>query len=333
MRTADFTYDLPTGAIAQEPAEPRDSARLLDGRSMVDHRFSDLPELLEPGDLVVVNRTRVRRARLVGEKEPNGGRVEVLLLTSLGEGRWQALVRPSRRLRKGVSLRFGPTKATIIAGPDDGRAVLEFAGDVEAAVAAFGELPLPPYFSGRLPDSERYQTVYAERVGSAAAPTAGLHFTDEVIAGLRTRGVGWAAIDLEIGLDTFRPIATDRVEDHVIHTERFRVPAETADAVNMTKASGGRVVAIGTTVVRSLESAATAGRVAEADGSTGLFILPGHRFSVVDLLITNFHVPGSSLVVLIAAFMGPGWREVYTTALARGYRFLSFGDAMLARAQ
>ena len=330
MYTADFSYDLPEGAIAQAAMEPRDQARLLDADTMDDHHFSGLPRLLDPGDLVVVNRTKVRRARLLGIKE-TGGRVEALLLHPLGDGRWEALVRPARRLRPGTVMQFGSIGARIVEGPEKGRAVLAVdVNDPEDAIAAEGVVPLPPYFKGHLDDDERYQTVYAERVGSAAAPTAGLHFTPAVLAALEERGVARTGVDLEIGLDTFRPIGADTLEGHVMHTERYRVGEDVAAAVAATRATGGRVVAIGTTVVRALESeAGSDGSICPGDGATDLFITPGYRFRVVDRLVTNFHVPGSTLVVMIAAFMGERWREAYGAALERGYRFLSFGDAMI----
>jgi S-adenosylmethionine:tRNA ribosyltransferase-isomerase len=330
-RTSDYVYDLPDAAIAQAAVEPRDAARLLDADSLEDHTFRDLPSLLDPGDLVVVNRTRVRRARLVGTKD-TGGKVEALLLVSLGEGRWEALVRPARRIRSGTRLRLGTVEAEVIGDPTGGRVVLALeSADPEAAIAASGEIPLPPYFRGRLDDDERYQTVYADRTGSAAAPTAGLHFTPAVLAALERRGVRRAAVDLEIGLDTFRPIGTETLSGHVMHSERFRVDEAAAAEIAAVRKGGGRVVAIGTTVVRALESAALAGgEPVPAEGTTDLFITPGFRFRVVDRLVTNFHLPGSTLLVLLAAFMGDRWREAYATALERGYRFLSFGDAMIA---
>jgi len=330
--TSDFSYDLPAEAIAQSAVEPRDSARLLDADTLTDHRFSDLPDLVGPGDLVVVNRTRVRRARLLGHKE-TGGKVEVLLLSPLGDGRWEALVRPARRLRPGTRLRFDAIDAEVVEGPTDGKAVLQVeAADVEAAIDASGIMPLPPYFKGVLEDDDRYQTVFADRVGSAAAPTAGLHFTQGVLDGLAARGVQRAFVDLEIGLDTFRPISSEMIEDHSMHTERYRVGEDTAAAVASTRRNGGEVVAIGTTVVRALESAALAsGEVEPSEGATDLFITPGRPFRAVDRLVTNYHVPGSTLVVLVAAFMGDRWRDAYEAALRRGYRFLSFGDAMIVR--
>jgi S-adenosylmethionine:tRNA ribosyltransferase-isomerase len=333
MRTADFTYELPGAAIAQEPIEPRDAARLLVVAGMEDRRFADLPSLLDPSDVVVVNRTRVRRARLVGVKEPGGGRVEALLLRAVGGDHWEALVRPARRLRPGVSLRFGAIAGTVVDGPRDGRVTLRLdtgGRSLDEALADEGAVPLPPYFTGELVDEERYQTVFADRVGSAAAPTAGLHFTPAVLAGLAARDIPVVTVDLEIGLDTFRPITTEVIEDHRIHTEQYRVDGRAAEVIEARRRSGGRVVAVGTTVVRALESAAgDGGRLCVSAGATDLYITPGYRFTCVDVLVTNFHVPGSTLLVLVEAFMGPGWRDVYATALDRGYRFLSFGDAML----
>lgn len=334
VRTSNFVYDLPEAAIAQVPAEPRDAARLLVAEGLGDRHFADLPDLLAAGDLVVVNRTRVRRARLLGHKEGSGGRVEALLLRPTPAG-WEALVRPARRIRPGSRLRFGGIRATVVAGPDRGQALLEVdAGELslEEALDRWGEVPLPPYFTGRLADPERYQTVYASRPGSAAAPTAGLHFTPEVLRRLGERGIEVASVDLGIGVDTFRPIAAAHLEEHHMHREDYLVDEQAAAAVAAARRRRGRVVAVGTTVVRALESATDAGgAVHPGPGSTDLFITPGYSFRVVDLLVTNFHVPGSTLVVLIAAFMGEGWREVYRVALERGYRFLSFGDAMLAR--
>jgi S-adenosylmethionine:tRNA ribosyltransferase-isomerase len=334
VQTADFFYDLPEGAIAQSALEPRDAARLLDTRGLADRRFRDLPGLLLPGDLVVVNRTRVRRARLVGRRQGTGGRVEALLLRPRADGCWEALVRPARRLRAGEVLHFGDLAATLVEEPHAGEALLEIdtgGRPLEEALQHCGEVPLPPYFKGRLDDPERYQTVYAAGAGSAAAPTAGLHFTLSVLEALAARGIEVAAVELDIGVDTFRPIAAERLEDHRMHRESYNVPLETVAALTAARERAGRVVAVGTTVVRTLESAVAAdGTVRAGAGETALFITPGFRFRVVDLLVTNFHVPGSTLVVLLAAFMGEGWRRAYREALERGYRFLSFGDAMLA---
>jgi S-adenosylmethionine:tRNA ribosyltransferase-isomerase len=332
MLTSDFHYDLPEAAIAQEAVEPRDAARLLDTRTMEDRRFSDLPGLLRPGDLLVVNRSRVTAARLVGRKSESGGRVELLLLTPIGDGSWEALVRPARRLRSGTRIDLGDAVVTLDGDPVDGLAVVTpEAGSLEEAAARMGEMPLPPYFRGSLSDDERYQTVYADSPGSAAAPTAGLHFTRHLLERVRDAGIETTAVDLRVGLDTFRPIGVETVGDHVMHSEVVDVPAETVDAIDRARSRGGRVVAVGTTAVRALESAvAPDGALEPYSGTTSLFIVPGHRFRVIDLLVTNFHVPSSTLIVLVAAFMGEAWRAVYEEALRRGYRFLSFGDAMLA---
>jgi S-adenosylmethionine:tRNA ribosyltransferase-isomerase len=330
MLTSAFQYELPDSAIAQSAIEPRHAARLLDTRTASDHRVRDLPDLLTPGDLVVVNSTRVRRARLAATKD-TGGAVEVLLLRQHDAGSWQALVRPGRRVRKGTRLTAGPVVLEVERALTDGVVVLAVvSGSVEQAVASVGAMPLPPYFHGQLADPERYQTVYARREASTAAPTAGLHFTSELLAALAARDIAVAAVDLEIGLDTFRPIAAARIGDHVMHRERVIVGDDAVAAIAEARARHGRVVAVGTTVVRSLESAASGGALRSFDGYTDLFITPGYSFRVVDLLVTNFHMPGSTLIVLVAAFMGADWREAYREALARGYRFLSFGDAMLA---
>lgn len=323
-----FRYDLPGDAIAQSPAEPRDAARLLDARTMTDHTVRELPQLLESGDVVVVNNTRVRAARLSATKE-TGGAVEILLLSKSDSG-WECLLRPARRIRAGMSLRVGDATATVVSEPDAGKATLRFdpSVDVEALARRDGSVPLPPYITGSIAP-ERYQTVYADRVGSAAAPTAGLHLTGNVLSALEARGIEVATVDLEVGLGTFRPITASRLVDHQMHAERYEIPARTADLVR----SGRRVVAIGTTVVRALESAGRSGSMTPGAASTDLFITPGFEFRVVDLLMTNFHVPGSSLVVMIAAFMGSRWRDVYDHALARSFRFLSFGDAMLCERQ
>lgn len=322
MDVADLDYDLPAAAIAQLPVEPRDAARLLVDRGPGDppeHRtVRDLPELVQPGDLVVVNDTRVRRARLL-LRRPTGGAVEVLLLDQE-----QALVKPSRKVAAGTEL-VGDGGLVVRVGADLGggrRAVEVLAGDPEAV----GHVPLPPYIHAEPEDPERYQTVFARRAASSAAPTAGLHLTERVLAALADRGVGLARVELVVGLDTFRPITADKVEDHPMHTEAYDVPEATLAAVEATRAAGGSVVAVGTTVVRSLESAVASGRLS---GRTDLFIRPGFRFAAVDRLLTNFHVPRTTLLSLVAAFVGDRWRDLYEAALADGYRFLSFGDAML----
>lgn len=332
MKVSDFEYELPQEAIAQAAIEPRHSARLLDTRDMSDHRFIELPDLLEPGDLLVVNETKVRAARLVGTREGTGGRIEVLLLDRQPDGSWQALARPARRLRPGVVLQFEGLTGMVESLPTEGMVSIRLqAREEEAAVEEVGHLPLPPYFKGKLADPSRYQTMFANKPGSAAAPTAGLHFTHEVVEALDERGIGLSSVDLHVSIDTFRPISTPEVEDHRMHSEWCAVPAATAESVSQTRKSGGKVVAVGTTVVRTLESFADGdGGVGSGEMSTDLFITPGFEFGVVDALVTNFHMPGSSLLVLLAAFMGEEWRSVYRTALDRGYRFLSFGDAMYA---
>jgi len=333
MRVSDFTYPLPESAIAQEPIEPRHDSRLLDTRDLSDHRFLDLPSLLQPDDLVVVNETRVRAARLLGKRRDSGGVVELLILTVRPDGLWEALARPSRRLRPGIEIEFEGLTALIVERPEEGAVVVDLhAPDVEAAMAAAGEIPLPPYFKGKLADPDRYQTMFARLLGSAAAPTAGLHFTDEVVAGLERRGIGISTVDLHVGIDTFRPMTVEMVEDHRMHAEWCSVPAATVDAISATRERGSAVVAIGTTVVRALESSVGPdGVLRPGTRETDLFLRPGFPFRVVDTLVTNFHVPGSTLMVLVAAFMGERWRDAYRHALDGGYRFLSFGDAMLAR--
>ncbi|MET0565135.1 MAG: tRNA preQ1(34) S-adenosylmethionine ribosyltransferase-isomerase QueA [Acidimicrobiia bacterium] len=332
MRVESFKYPLPESAVAQEAIEPRHHSRLLDTRDMSDHRFLDLPSLLRPGDLVVVNETRVRAARLSGHRRDTGGSVELLVLEARRDGLWTALARPSRRLRPGLEIEMEGIEASIVEGPEDGLVVVDLrAADVEEAIAAAGKIPLPPYFHGTLDDPDRYQTMFARSTGSAAAPTAGLHFTPEVAAGLRGRKIEIASVDLHVGIDTFRSITADEVEQHVMHSEWCSIPATTAAAISRTRAAGGRIVAVGTTVVRTLETFATEDRtVIAGNGETDLFLRPGDAFRVVDALVTNFHLSGSTLVVLVAAFMGERWRQAYQLALDRGYRFLSFGDAMYA---
>jgi S-adenosylmethionine:tRNA ribosyltransferase-isomerase len=332
MRVEEFIYPLPETSIAQEAVEPRHDSRLLDTRDMSDHHFLDLPSLLRPGDLVVVNETRVRAARLIGKRRDTGGTVELLVLTGRPDGLWEVLARPSRRLRPGIVIDVKGLSVTVIEGPAQGMVVVDLeAPDVEAAIAAAGEVPLPPYFKGDLADSSRYQTIFARTTGSAAAPTAGLHFTPDVVGGLEMAGIAMTQVDLHVGIDTFRPITSSEIEEHKMHSEWCAISEEAAAAIQRTRRAGGRVVAIGTTVVRALESFGNDdGTVRAMEGRTDLFLKPGDRFKVVDALVTNFHVPGSTLVVLVAAFMGEHWREAYLVALERGYRFLSFGDAMYA---
>ena len=329
MRPADFAYDLPAASIAQVPLVDRPSARLLvdlgDGIRHLTVR--DLPELVRPGDVIVLNDTKVLPARLRLAKE-SGGAVEVLLLERVGgpgtcETR-EALVRPGRRVAPGTVLRPGPDLVATVGGDlGEGRRLvqLDAAEGVSAALDRHGEMPLPPYLTTVLDDPDRYQTVYADRPASAAAPTAGLHFTDDLLDACREAGAGIERLELVVGLDTFRPIVVDDLDDHRMHSEAYEVPTATLDACR----AADRVLAVGTTTVRALESAARGG----AAGRTDLFIRRPFDFEVVDLLLTNFHLPGSTLLVMLEAFVGHGWRDLYATALAEGYRFLSFGDAML----
>ncbi len=333
MRTDELDYDLPPAAIAQVPVQPRDRARLLVdrgvGKPLQHRRVADLPGLLREGDLLVVNDTRVLPAR-VPILRPSGGAGEVLLLEERADGWWEVLCRPARKLREGdvVDAVAGGLRFRVGVDVGDGRKLVLPVTDIplQEALERAGQMPLPPYIEQRLDDAERYQTVFSRRPASAAAPTAGLHLTDSVLDALDGRGIGVEPVELVVGLDTFRPLSSDLVEDHVIHTERYAVPDGTWDAVHRTRAAGGRVVAVGTTSVRALESRAARG---ESGGRTDLFITPGFEFRVVDLLLTNFHMPRTSLLALVQAFVGPRWRDLYAVALADGYRFLSFGDAML----
>ena len=297
---------------------------------MSDHRFIELPDLLDSGDLIVVNETKVRAARLIGKRAGTGGRVELLLLDRAADGRWKALARPARRLRPGVEIAFGRLTATVVGSAEDGVVTVRLdAEDEEEAIRRAGMVPLPPYFEGRLDDVARYQTIYANTPGSAAAPTAGLHFTHEVMERLDERGIEVARVDLHVSLDTFRPMSVERIEDHRMHSEWCSIPESTKQAIDEARERVGKVVAVGTTVVRTLESFADGrGGVEAGSQETSLFLRPGHQFQVVDGLVTNFHMPQSTLLVLLAAFMGRRWREAYAAALERGYRFLSFGDAM-----
>ncbi len=332
MFTADdFDYNLPASSIAQAAIEPRDASRLLDAGTLTDVPFSELPRLLRAGDALVVNRTRVRHARLRAARVDTGGAVEVLLVRRLDPSRWEAMLRPSRRLRSGVVLGVGPLTISLATDPRDGVATVridpvEHADDV---IEAIGEMPLPPYFNGSLDDDERYQTMFATALGSAAAPTAALHFTPSLVERLEQAGVMIVPVELEVGLDTFRPMSDGPIEHHQMHTEHAEVVPAAADALNQVREAGGRWVAVGTTVVRTLESATGPdGVVEEFSGQTDLFIRPGHRFNAVDALITNFHAPRTTLLVMIAAMIGDRWRTVYAHALSHDFRFLSFGDAM-----
>lgn len=342
VRTDDFDYDLPTGLIAQRPAEPRDSCRLLvldRASGQIDHRvFSDIVDYLRPGDLLVVNETRVLPARLKGVKDETGGAVEVLLLRERYENSWECLVKPGRRLKPGARMVFGDGAMTgLVVDVLDagGGRLVQFTlreGRFLDIVHRIGEMPLPPYITEPVTDPEEYQTVYSKQERSAAAPTAGLHFTPELLERVREQGVRIEAVELDVGLDTFRPVSEDDPAQHAMHLEHFRVPVRTAEAIAETRGRGGRVIAVGTTSVRALESAWSdeLQAVEAVEGATGLFILPGYRFRSVDAMITNFHVPRSTLMMMVSAFAG---RETimraYREAIELRYRFLSFGDAML----
>jgi S-adenosylmethionine:tRNA ribosyltransferase-isomerase len=330
VRLTDLDYDLPAHAIAQTPIEPRDAARLLvdhgPGRSFGHAHVRDLPSLLEPGDLVVVNDSKVIPARIRVQRA-SGGAAEILLLEPVGDDRatWEALVRPARRLRRGEVLSAADGTPVVEIGgrteAGDTFVVTLLGDDPLAVLARHGEMPLPPYITAPLADPERYQTVYAVEPGSAAAPTAGLHLTPAVLDRLRQRGIDVARVELVVGLDTFQPISDADPTQHRIHSERYAVDP----AVLAACAAARRVVAVGTTSARALESAARGGPA----GRTRLFIHRPFEWQLVDVLLTNFHLPRTSLLLMIDAFIGARWRELYTTALATGYRFLSFGDAML----
>lgn len=336
MRTDEFVFDLPPELIAQEPAEPRDSARLMVLRfksQTVEHRSArDLPELLRPGDLLVVNNTRVMAARLFGQRPDTGGKVEALLVRPFTDTTWEVLFKPARQARPGRRVVFetheGPLAATVL-GRDDGPVVLEFERAFDPATV--GEMPLPPYIKGFHGDPERYQTVYSRDAASAAAPTAGLHFTPGLLEQLRAGGIDRAEVTLEVGPGTFRPVSVDDPHDHILHSEHVTVPADAATAVTRARNEQRRIVAVGTTVVRTLEHVSRErGPVEAYDGWTGLRILPGDRFQVVDALLTNFHLPKSTLLMLVCAFAGQAFvMEAYREAVRERYRFFSFGDAML----
>jgi S-adenosylmethionine:tRNA ribosyltransferase-isomerase len=329
MRLADFDYDLPEDLIAQAPVEPRDAARLLvldrSAKALAHHHVSDLPELLRAGDLLVANRSRVLPARVRGRLR-GGGNAEFLLLKRLAAGHWETLARPARRLRLGdVVVVNDELNIVVTATHPEGIRHIEVPSD--AALLAHGSVPLPPYIKNWLGDPERYQTIFGDTEGSAAAPTAGLHFTSALLQHLKERDVGFTSLVLHVGLDTFRPITREDPKTHRMHSEWYAVAADVQRQIERTRAGGGRIVAVGTTSVRALETWAATG---EPEGWTDLFILPGHRFAVVDALLTNFHLPRSTLLMLISAFAGrERVLDAYLEAIRQRYRFYSFGDAML----
>lgn len=338
MKTSDFYYDLPQELIAQTPLERRDGSRLMvlnrETGEIQHQHFYDLPEYLHPGDTLVLNDSRVLPARLYGHRVPTGGAVELLLLKDVGDGKWECLARPGRKLKPGAEVSFGDGEltATIAEDLQEGKKIVQFRYECIflEILERLGKMPLPPYIKEELQNGERYQTVYSRVTGSAAAPTAGLHFTKELLQKIRDMGVDIAYVTLHVGLGTFRPVSAEEVTDHHMHSEFCMISKETAELLNETHRRGGRIVCVGTTSCRTLESFAQKdGTFEERSGWTDIFIYPGYRFKAMDALVTNFHLPESTLVMLVSAFAG---REhilnAYNTAVKERYRFFSFGDAM-----
>ena len=338
MKTSDFYYDLPPELIAQTPLERRDGSRLmtLDRASgaVGHHHFYNLPEFLRPGDCLILNDSRVLPARLLGRRLPGGGACELLLLIDRGERTWECLVRPGRKMKPGAKLSFGDGQLTaeVVAEVEGGNRLVRFdyEGIFLEVLERLGKMPLPPYIKTELQDGERYQTVYSKVTGSAAAPTAGLHFTPELLERVRAMGVEIGYVTLHVGLGTFRPVKEDEITDHAMHSEFCTIPQETADLINRTKAAGGRCICVGTTSCRTLESwAKEDGHMEAKAGWTSIYIYPGYRFKVMDALVTNFHLPESTLIMLVSAFAGRKHvLAAYQEAVREQYRFFSFGDAM-----
>lgn len=339
MKLSDFYYDLPKELIAQHPAEPRDHARLMlyDRKSgAVQHKyFYDLVDELHKGDVLVFNDSRVIPARLYGKRVPTGGKVEVLLLTPIGEDTWEVLVKPGKKALPGTTIEFPEGLTAEVQDRTDfgGRVVkFQYDGVFDDIIDKIGEMPLPPYIHEKMEDPNEYQTVYARERGSAAAPTAGLHFTEELLQKIRDKGVQEVFVTLHVGLGTFRPVEEENIEDHEMHSEFYSITKEAANTINQAKAEGRRIIAVGTTSIRTLESAGTAGTLQAGSGWTNIFIYPGFTFHIVNALVTNFHLPESTLLMLISAM---STREkilkAYETAVKEKYRFFSFGDAMFIR--
>jgi len=337
MKKSDFNFNLPDELIAQTPIEQRDASRLLalekESGSISHHTFSDIIDFLNPGDCLVLNDSRVIPARVFGKRK-TGGAVEVLLLKDLGNDCWEALTRPGRKTRTGEKIIFGDgsLEATVVDEIDDGKRIIQFSykGIFMEILEKLGQMPLPPYIHEKLDDQERYQTVYSKNTGSAAAPTAGLHFTDELLKKIQKKGVNIAFVTLHVGLGTFRPVKAELIEDHIMHSEYYEIPDDSAELIMKTKASGGRIIAVGTTSCRTLESAfSNDKKIIKQSGNTEIFIYPGYKFNVVDALITNFHLPESTLIMLVSALAGrDNIMNAYNTAIDERYRFFSFGDAM-----
>jgi len=343
MKLEDFDYDLPKELIAQNPVEPRDSSRLMvvnrSKKTVVHSRFNQLIEFLKPGDVLVLNKTKVLPARIIGQKEQTNARIEILLLRRISQDVWEILVKPARRLKIGQKVIFGEglLVGELVSALENGNRIMQFyyEGLFEQVLDRLGEMPLPPYITSELKDKDRYQTVYAQEIGSAAAPTAGLHFTEELLDKINKHGVDVLSVVLHVGLGTFRPVKTENIENHQMHSEYFFIDQETADKINRAKKEGRRIIAVGTTVVRTLESVAnlsSENEITPMGGWTDIFIYPGYKFKIIDALITNFHFPRSTLIMLVSAFAG---RELifkaYDIAIKEGYRFFSFGDAMLIK--
>lgn len=338
MKKSDFYFDLPAELIAQTPIERRDASRLLvldkDSGAWEHRHFFDLPEYLRPGDCLILNNSRVLPARLLGQRLPGGGACEVLLLIDRGDKTWECLVRPGKHLRKGARLSFGGGEllAEVTSVLDGGNRLVRFnyEGVFLEVLDRLGKMPLPPYIREELQDRERYQTVYSKVVGSAAAPTAGLHFTEDLLQKVQNMGVKVGYVTLHVGLGTFRPVKEDNITDHMMHSEYCVIPQETADLINETKRNGGRIICVGTTSCRTLETwAAEDGTMMANAGWTNIFIYPGYKFKVIDALITNFHLPESTLIMLVSALAGRrNVLNAYKEAVRERYRFFSFGDAM-----
>lgn len=342
MNTADFDFELPEELIAQTPLIQRDSSRLLildkEKQTLADSHFDHIIDQLQPGDALVMNNTRVLPARLYGEKPDTHGHVELLLLKNTQGDQWEVLAKPAKRLRVGSKVSFGDGRliATIVEELEHGGRIVEFSYDgiFLEVLESLGEMPLPPYIHEKLEDRERYQTVYAKENGSAAAPTAGLHFTQELLQKIEDKGVKLVYLTLHVGLGTFRPVSVDNLEDHEMHSEYYQFSQEAADTLNHVKETGGRVIAVGTTSIRTLETIGNKfdGKLKADSGWTNIFIKPGYTFKVVDAFSTNFHLPKSTLVMLVAAFAGREFTlEAYKHAVEEGYRFFSFGDAMFLK--